>query len=46
MAAIEIHANSHLPEVVHGNLYSAGLLLVSMWTQPNAGLVYIVSGGR
>jgi len=37
-AAIEIHANSCLPEVVYRNLYSAGLVLVFMRTQPNSWL--------
>jgi len=34
MAAFEIHANSCLPELVYGNPYSAGLVLVFMRTQP------------
>jgi len=35
MATIEIHANSCLPELVYGNPYSARLVLVFMWTQPD-----------
>ena len=37
-ADIEIHANSCLLELVYGNPYSVWLVLVFMWTQPNAGL--------
>jgi len=33
-AATEIHANSCLPELVYGNPYSAGLVIMFMWTQP------------
>jgi len=33
MAAIEIQANWCMPELVYGNPYSAGLVLMFMWTQ-------------